>query len=408
MTRSEVPTSSPPERTGPPIYLDHHATTPCDPRVVAAMLPYFTEDFGNPASTSHRWGIDAALAVQAARESIARLVAPSAPDPREVIFTSGATEALNLAIKGLAEDRPERRRIVVSAFEHRAVLDTCAALAKRGFETVLVPVSPDGFVVPEDVARAVDAGAGAGSGGETLLVAVMAAQNEIGTLQPVAAIGALCATRGVPLLVDAVQAVGKTPLDLHAIGATLGALSAHKLYGPTGVGALWVRRRPPLTLVAQLDGGGHERGYRSGTLNVPGIVGFGVAAELARSEGDAEATRLLALRTQLWEALQRGFPDVVLNGAWAPRLAGNLHVALPGVEGAALMRALPELGLSAGSACTSRDLKGSHVLAAIGASDARRFGSLRIGLGRWTCADEVVYAGARITDMAGRLRRASP
>ena len=398
--RRRVGTVTRPETTGRPIYLDHQATTPCDPRVVAAMLPYFSEQFGNPASTTHRWGLDAALAVQAARESIARLVAPSAPDPREIIFTSGATETLNLAIKGLAEDRPERRRIVVSAFEHRAVLDTCAHLAKRGFETVLVPVSPDGFVAPDDVTRALDGG----PGGDALLVAVMAAQNEIGTLQPVAEIGALCAARGVPFLVDAVQAIGKTPIDLHAVGATLAALSAHKVYGPKGVGALWIRRRPPLGLVAQLDGGGHERGYRSGTLNVPGIVGFGVAAELARSEGAAEAVRLLDLRTRLWEALQEGFPEVVLNGAWAPRLAGNLHVALPGVEGAALMRALPELGLAAGSACTSRDLKGSHVLAAIGASDARRFGSLRIGIGRWTSTDDVVYAGTRIAEMARRLR----
>ncbi|MFO0747475.1 MAG: cysteine desulfurase family protein [Myxococcota bacterium] len=367
-----------------PIYLDHHATTPCDPEVVAAMLPWFGERFGNPSSTTHIYGREAARAVEEARAEVAALVGA---DPREVVFTSGATEALNLALKGLAAGRPAAAReaparVVASAFEHKAVLDV---LAHGSFDAVLAPVTRDGFVALDAVAAALAT--------PTLAVCVMAAQNEVGTLQPLAELAAMAHAAGALMLSDAAQAAGKIALDARALGVDLMALSAHKLYGPKGIGALVVRRRPPVPLVAMIDGGGHERGLRSGTLNVPAIVGFGVAARLARERLDADQPRIGALRDRLWAALQAGLgPRVALSGALAPRLAGNLHVSFPGLEARRLIEAVPELALSAGSACTSDDLSPSHVLRAMGLSDRDLFGSLRIGLGRGTTEADVDLA----------------
>lgn len=379
------------------VYLDHHATTPCDPRVVAAMQPWWSERFGNAASKQHAWGRDARGAVEQARREVAALLGGS---PKEVVFTSGATEALNLAIGGLARKaRPERRRVVTSAVEHRAVLELCEHLHATGaVEHVVVGVDPGGRVRLDELEDAVDE--------RTLAVAVMAANNEVGTLMPLAAVGAICRASGARFVVDAAQAVGKVPVDLEASGADLVALSGHKLYGPKGVGALWIRRRPPVRLEPLLFGGGHERGLRPGTLPVPLLVGLGAACDLARSEVSTEATRVAPLRDRLLAALQAGCPGLLVNGTMAERLPNNLNVSFPGIEGARLLELLAhEVALSSGSACTTDELEPSHVLRALGMSDALVYSAVRMGLGRWTTEAEIDFAAQRIVEAVGQLRR---
>jgi len=391
------------------IYLDHHATTPCDPRVVTAMLPYFSEHFGNPSGRTHALGKKAYDATETARIEVAALVsARDAADPREITFTSGATEAISLALKGLAEAYPDRpRRVVVSAFEHRAVLDTAKSLAHHGFDLALVAPDTAGFVTPDAVRSAIGDGA--------LLVAVMAAQNEIGTLQPLAAIAEVAHAAGAFFFVDASQAVGKVPLDLRAAGADLAAFTAHKLYGPKGVGALWIRRSrggQDVRLAPQVEGGGQERGLRAGTLNVPGIVGFGAAARLALAEMPAESARLARLRQRLLLGLRErlgpirvtGAPDDSSDGP-DPRLPGNLHVSFPGVEGAKLLQSLHDVAVSSGSACSSQKLEGSHVLRALGLPDSRIFSAVRFGLGRSTSEADIDLAITRVATEVTALRK---
>jgi cysteine desulfurase len=389
----------------PPAYFDHHATTPADPRVVEAMAPWWTERFGNPASATHRYGWEAEAAVEDARERIARAI--GAADPSEVVFTSGTTESDNLAIQGVARaGRRREGRIATTAIEHPAVLDTCRALGAEGFDVRVLPVDGDGLVEPAAVEAELDGGA--------LLVSVGAANSEIGVLQPLEAIGALCQARGVLLHSDAAQAVGRIPIDVERLGVDLLAFCAHKLYGPKGVGALYVRRRKRspaggtsgarLRLAPILHGGGHERGRRSGTLPVPLIVGFARAVELALADLDAEAKRLAGLRDHLWARLSAGLPGVRRNGHATRRLPGNLHVAFEGVEADALIAALREFALSAGSACASGSGEPSHVLRAIGLPDALARGALRVGLGRSNTLEQVDRLADRLIEEVGRLR----
>ncbi len=384
------------------IYLDHHATTACDPAVVAAMLPFFSEHFGNPSGRSHALGKKAYEATELARAEVAALVGG---DAREITFTSGATEAISLALHGLAQAYPDKpKRVVVSAFEHKAVLDTAKSLTRAGYELVLVAPNAQGFIEADAVARAIGDGA--------LLVAVMAAQNEIGTVQPLAEIGAVAKARAAFFFVDASQALGKVPLDLAAVGADVAAFTAHKLYGPKGVGALWRKQRrgePEVQIAPQIEGGGQERGLRAGTLNVPGIVGFGAAATLALASLPSESQRLRELRARLLAALRDHLGAVAVTGATTdddgpePRLPGNLHVSFPGVEGAKLLQSLHDVAVSSGSACSSQKLEGSHVLRALGLPDARIFSAVRIGLGRYTTAHEVDLAARRIAEEINRL-----
>ena len=381
-----------------PIYMDYHATTPLDPRALDAMLPFLREEFGNAASKSHAFGWRAEEAVEAARAEIARLVGAQAKD---LVFTSGATESNNLALKGAAEFLAAKgRHLVTTPIEHKSVLDPLKALAARGFEVTVVPVGKDGVVDPEDVRRALRA--------DTILVSVMAANNEVGTVQPIAEIGAVTRAAGVLLHVDAVQAAGKIPFDVEALNVDLASLSAHKLYGPKGVGALYVRRKPRVRLVGQIDGGGHERGLRSGTLNVPGIVGFGKAAELARVERAAEAERVGALRDRLWAGIEKQVELATVNGSLARRLPGNLNVSFAYVEGEALMMAMKDVAVSSGSACTSASLEPSYVLRALGVPDDLAHSSLRFGLGRFTTAEEVDHVVGLVAAKVARLREMSP
>lgn len=376
------------------VYLDYHATTPVDPRVVAAMLPFFTESFGNAASRQHRYGWVAQEAVDRARAEVAALIGA---DAREIVFTSGATEANNLALKGLVEAAPPgRRHIVTVATEHKSVLDVCRRLEARGVRTTVLAVDGLGRVDLDALRQAVSA--------ETLVVSVMAANNEIGVLAPLDRIAAIVHEKGALLHTDAVQAAGKVPFDVAALGIDLASLSAHKLYGPKGVGALYVRRRNPrVSLAPQIDGGGHERGMRSGTLNVPGIVGFGAAARLAAAERDAESARLLALRTRLLDALRARVGDLVVNGPLDARLPGNLNVSFPGVDGESLLVGLSEdVAVSSGAACTSA--QPSHVLTALGRTTDLALASLRFGLGRWTTEADVDFAAERVGALVSRLR----
>jgi len=382
-----------------PIYLDHHATTPCDPRVVAAMQPYWSDDFGNPASASHAFGWRAEAAVENAREEIARAI--GAADPREIVFTSGATESDNLALQGVLRARGVTgAQLVTAASEHPAVLDTARALAKQGAALSVLPVDADGRVDPSDVARALTR--------DTALVSVMAANGEVGALAPLAEIAAVCAERGVLLHSDAAQAVGKVALNVEALGVDLLSISAHKLYGPKGVGALYVRRRrrsgERIALAPLVHGGGQERGMRSGTLPAALIVGFACAVTVAIAEQPAESSRLGALRDRLLARLRQGTPDVLLNGAASPRLAGNLNVAFAGADADALIARLPELALSTGSACSSAKPEPSHVLLALGLPLARIKASLRIGLGRFTTEAEVDLAADRIAEEVRKQR----
>jgi cysteine desulfurase len=383
-----------------PIYLDNHATTPVDPRVLDAMLPYFSEKFGNAASKSHAYGWEAEAAVDHAREEVARLI--GATSPREIVFTSGATESDNLALKGIAQAyRDQGNHIVTCVTEHKAVLDCCKALEKHGYEITYLPVNSAGLV---ELARLEEALTPA-----TVLISIMAANNEIGTIQPIAEIGRLAKRRGVLLHTDATQAVGKIPLDVEAAGVDLLSLTAHKMYGPKGVGALYVRSRKPAVKIAPLiDGGGHERGMRSGTLNVAGIVGLGKACAYARLEMAVEEQRVAGLRDRLQGGLLDWLEDIRVNGDVNQRLPGNLHVSFAGIDGESLMMGLKEVAVSSGSACTSASLEPSHVLKAIGLDDATAHASIRFGVGRFNSEDEIDYTVQRVVEEVSRLREISP
>jgi cysteine desulfurase len=380
-----------------PIYLDHHATTPADPRVLEAMWPYFAERFGNAASRGHAYGWEAEAAVEVARERVAVLLGAS---PAEIVFTSGATESNNLAIQGIASAyRSRGDHLVTTAIEHASVLDVMRQLERVGYRVSYVWPGPDGRVAPEAVAQAVTE--------DTVLVSAMLANNEIGVIQPVAEIAAAVKAASPRVLVhtDAAQAASTVDLRVHAAGVDLISLSAHKMYGPKGVGALWVRRRPKIKLEPLLHGGGHERGLRPGTLPVPLVVGFGVACELAQQEGAADAARIAALRDRLRARIASRLGDVRLNGAERERLPGNLHLSFDGVEGDALLLALRDVALSSGAACASATLQPSHVLRAIGVSDERAHGSLRFGLGRFNTGAEIDHAAERVVEAVMQLRR---
>jgi cysteine desulfurase len=382
-----------------PIYLDNNATTRVDPRVLEAMLPYFSEKYGNAASRHHVFGREAEAAVEAAREQIAGLIGAS---PKEIIFTSGATESDNLAVKGVAAMHRRRgNHIVTDATEHRAVLDPCRRLEREGFQVTYLCVDPFGRVSAAQVAAAMTE--------KTILVSVMAANNEIGTLQPVAAIGKLCKERGVLFHSDAVQAAGKLPLDVEAMGIDLLSLSAHKVYGPKGVGALYVRRRNPhVRLEPILDGGGHERGLRSGTLPVPSIVGFGKACELCRLEMAEEAKRLERMREKLRAGIMGQLDGVRLNGHPTERLPGNLNLSFAYVHGEALLMGLRNVAVSSGSACTSAEPEPSYVLKALGLDDEMSHASIRFGLGRFNTEEEVAYTIAEVVRVVKHLRSLNP
>lgn len=370
-----------------PIYLDCHATTPVDPRVLETMLPFFTEHFGNPASTTHAYGWAAAAVVKQARVTLAAAIHAS---PEEIVFTSGATEANNLAIKGVAEAYfTKGRHLITAQTEHNAVLDPCGYLETLGFEVTYLPVNRDGFIELDDLDKAIRP--------DTVLVSIMAANNEIGVLQPLAEIGQCCRDRDVLFHTDAAQALGKIPLDVDAINVDLMSLTAHKLYGPKGIGALYVRRKNPrVQLAPQLHGGGHERGMRSGTLYTPQIVGFAEAVNLAQAEMEAEQARLQVLRDRLWQRLQ-DLPGIQLNGHPTQRLAGNLNISVEGVEGQALLLGLrSHVALSSGAACSSASTAPSHVLKALGHSDCLAYASLRFGIGRLNTEAEI-NAVAEIT-----------
>jgi cysteine desulfurase len=382
-----------------PIYMDNHATSPMDPRVLEAMLPYFSQKFGNAASRNHSFGWEAEQAVENAREQIAKLIGASA---KEIIFTSGATESNNLAIKGIAEMYKERgNHIITQVTEHKAVLDTCKRLEKYGYRVTYLPVKADGLIDIEDLKRAMD--------DKTILVSIMFANNEIGVIQPIAEIGKLCHEKGVIFHSDAVQAVGKVPVDVNAMNIDVLSLTAHKIYGPKGVGALYVRRRNPrVQISAQIDGGGHERGMRSGTLNVPGIVGLGKACEIAGTEMATEAARLQAMRDHLREKLESALDYVEVNGSWEHRLPGNLNMSFVYVEGESLLMGINDVAVSSGSACTSATLEPSYVLKALGLGDDVAHSSIRFGLGRFNNMAEVDYVADKVIGIVKKLRELSP
>jgi cysteine desulfurase len=382
-----------------PIYMDNHATSPLDPRVLEAMMPYFTTKFGNAASRNHSFGWEAEQAVETAREQIAKLIGATA---KEIIFTSGATESNNLAIKGIAEMYRERgNHIITQVTEHKAVLDTCKRLEKYGYRVTYLPVKADGLIDLDDLKRAID--------DKTILVSIMAANNEIGVLQPIREIGRLCHEKGVIFHTDAVQAVGKVPVNVIADNIDVLSISAHKIYGPKGVGALYVRRRNPrVQIAAQIDGGGHERGMRSGTLNVPGIVGLGKACEIALEEMDSEAAYLRGLRDRLKSKLESELDYVHVNGSMEHRLPGNLNMSFVYVEGESLLMGINDVAVSSGSACTSATLEPSYVLKALGLGDDVAHSSIRFGLGRFNTQAEVDYVAAKVIDVVKHLRQLSP
>lgn len=381
-----------------PIYLDYHATTPVDPEVLAQMVPWFSERFGNAASRQYRYGWEAQAAVDRARGQVADLIGA---DAKDIVFTSGATESNNLALKGLAEAYRERGSHFVSVVtEHKSVLDTLKRLEHDGYEVTWLPVGSDGLVDLDALRRAVTA--------RTIAVSVMAANNETGVLMPLEEIAAIAHEQGALLHADAVQAAGKIPFDVDRLGVDVASVTAHKLYGPKGVGALYVRRRPRRVALAPLfDGGGHERGMRSGTLNVPGIVGFGAAAALAAQNVESEAARLKTLRERLLTRLTARVPDLVVNGSLDARLPGNLNVSFPGVDGEALLVSLcDEIAISSGAACAAAEP--SHVLSAMGRKKDLALATLRFGLGRWTTEEDVDFAADRVADVVGRLSAMSP
>ncbi len=382
-----------------PIYLDAQATTPVDPSVLQAMLPYFTEQFGNPASVTHAYGWEAEAAVQQARETLAAAIQAT---PEEIVFTSGATEANNLAIKGVAEAYfgQGRHHLITIATEHHAVLDPCQYLQSLGFEVTILPVQPDGLLDLEQLEKAIRP--------DTILVSVMAANNEIGVIQPLVEIGQLCHQANVLFHTDAAQAIGKTPLDVNAQQIDLMSLTAHKIYGPKGIGALYVRRRNPrVQLAAQLHGGGHERGWRSGTLYTPQIVGFAKAVELGLTRLDQDTHHLLSLRDRLWQNLQM-LDGILLNGHPTQRLPGNLNISVEGVDGQALLLGLqPFVAVSSGSACSSTKIEPSHVLRAIGRSDPLAYASLRFGISRFNTPEEIDQVSDRVIQTIQALRQAT-
>ncbi len=377
------------------VYMDYHATTPVDPRVLDVMLPYFTQRFGNPASNSHAYGWESAEAVQRARAQVAALIGAQ---PREIVFTSGATESNNLAIKGVADAwRGRPAHIVISTIEHSAVLDPVARLEREGFAVSRVGVGPDGRLDPAAVEAALRP--------ETVLVSVIAANNEIGVVQDMEALGAITRPRNIRLHTDATQAAGKLPVDVARWQVDLLSLSGHKMYGPKGVGALYVR--DGLALRGQMDGGGHEHGLRSGTLNVPGIVGLGEAARLAQQELPEESARVAGLRDRLRDRILNRLNGVRVNGSMIHRLPHNLHLTIAGIESEMLMMSVHEIALSSGSACASAKRTASHVLLAIGLSEEEAQHSLRLGLGRFTTPEEVDYASDRVVEAVGQLRELS-
>jgi cysteine desulfurase len=383
-----------------PIFMDYHSTTPVDPRVLEEMMPYFTLKFGNAASRSHAFGWQAEEAVDYARERIAKLI--GAQSEKEVVFTSGATESNNVALKGVAEFYKDKGdHIITTVIEHKAILDTCKRLEKEGFRVTYLPVGKDGRVDPGAVAAAIT--------DKTILVSVMLANNEIGTVQPLEEIGKITRAKGVLLHSDAVQGVGKVDFDVQKMNVDLASITAHKMYGPKGVGALYVRRsKPRVRIVAQMDGGGHERGMRSGTLNVPSIVGFGKAAEIMLTEGKAEGVKLLALRERLRTKLQTKLEETFVNGSMEHRLPGNLNISFAFVEGEAMMMAIKDVAVSSGSACTSASLEPSYVLRALGVGDELAHSSIRFGLGRFNTEEEVDYVADLVIKKVEHLREMSP
>jgi cysteine desulfurase len=382
-----------------PIYMDNHATTPMDPRVLDAMLPYFGKVFGNAASRNHQFGWEAEQAVDKAREQVAKLIGCTA---KEIIFTSGATESNNLAIKGIAEMYAERgNHIITQATEHKAVLDTCKRLEKEGVRVTYLPVKTDGLIDLDQLHDAIT--------DKTILITIMYANNEIGVVQPMAEIGKIAKEKGVLVHSDGVQAIGKIPVNVNKDGIDVLSLTAHKLYGPKGVGALYVRRRNPrVQITAQMDGGGHERGMRSGTLNVPGIAGLGAACEIANREMVEESKRLRFLRDKLKDRLMNDLDEVYINGSWEHRLPHNLNISFAYVEGESLLMGINDIAVSSGSACTSATLEPSYVLKALGAGDDLAHSSIRFGIGRFNTEEEVDYVGNKVAEVVKKLRELSP
>lgn len=381
-----------------PIYLDYQATTPCDPRVLKVMLPYFTEEFGNPHSRSHAYGWRAEEAVETARAHVAKIINA---DPREVIFTSGATESNNLAIKGVAHFYKEKKdHIVTCATEHKCVLDSCRHLEQEGFKVTYLPVQANGLIDLEVLKQALT--------DRTVLVSLMAVNNEIGVIQPLAEIGKICRERGIFFHTDAAQAVGKIPIDVEAMNIDLLSISGHKIYGPKGVGALFVRRKPRVRLQSLINGGGQERGMRSGTLSPPLCVGLGEACAIAQAEMVEESKRLTALRDRFYQAITSELEEVHLNGDFDQRIPGNLNLSFAHVEGEGLMMGVKELAVSSGSACTSASLEPSYVLRALGVEAEMAHTSIRIGIGRFTTEEELDQALKSLVSEVNRLRDMSP
>ncbi len=382
----------------PQIYLDYQATTPCDPRVVEKMLPYFTQHFGNPHSRSHPEGWLAENAVEEAREEVAQIINA---DPREVIFTSGATESNNLAIKGVAYFyKDKKNHIITSVTEHKCVLDTCRHLEQEGFEVTYLPVQTNGLIDLETLKAAIK--------DSTLIVSIMAVNNEIGVIQPLAEIGKICRERGVFFHTDAAQAVGKIALDVEAMNIDLMSISSHKLYGPKGIGALFVRRKPRVRLQAMINGGGQERGMRSGTLPTPLCVGFGEACAIAKAEMIEETARIKKLSDRFYDTITKRLPEVYLNGDPIQRVPANLNLSFAYVEGEGLMMGIKDLSVSSGSACTSSSLEPSYVLRAIGVGEELAHTSIRFGFGRFTTDEEVDRAIEKIIKAVEKLREMSP
>jgi cysteine desulfurase len=382
-----------------PIYMDYHATTPMDPRVFAAMTPYFLDHFGNAASRNHSFGWEAEEAVEKSRKQIASLIGAT---PKEIVFTSGATESNNLALKGVAEMYAEKgNHIITAATEHKATLDTCKRLEKHGVRVTYLPVQQNGLVDLDQLQAAIT--------DKTILISIMYANNEIGVLQPIAELGKIAKARGVLLHTDATQAVGKVPVNVIKDNVDLMSLSGHKMYGPKGVGALYVRRKSPrVQITAQMDGGGHERGMRSGTLNVPGIVGLGEACALCQAEMPEESKRMAFLRDKLRDKLQSELDETYINGTMEHRLPNNLNISFAYVEGESLLMGINDIAVSSGSACTSATLEPSYVLKALGAGDDLAHSSIRFGLGRFNTEEEVDYVAAKVIDVVKKLRELSP
>jgi cysteine desulfurase len=382
-----------------PIYLDSHATTRTDPRVVEAMMPYFTEFFGNAASRNHSYGWEAEEATEKSRKQIADLIGAT---PKEIVFTSGATESNNLALKGIAEMYAERgNHIITQVTEHKAVLDTCKRLEKEGARVTYLPVQQNGLIDLDQLRDAIT--------DKTILISIMYANNEIGVVQPIKEIGKIAKEKGILFHSDAVQAVGKIPVSVLADGVDVLSLTAHKLYGPKGVGALYVRRRNPrVQITAQMDGGGHERGMRSGTLNVPGIVGLGAACQICKDEMPEESKRLSFLRDRLKDKLMSELDEVYINGTMEHRLPHNLNISFAYVEGESLLMGINDIAVSSGSACTSATLEPSYVLKALGAGDDLAHSSIRFGIGRFNTQEEIDYVGNKVIDIVKKLRDLSP